>query len=256
MARADRDARTRNDAACARCHTTWGALNEPERKPPAQMGALGIGCAACHAVHPPSKDARVGRVCTAALPRDADVPGLIDGHVPAAAAKSRVCLTCHTPTKDEAFPSASTAALWLGRGGLDPETGSPLDGPAPHDAVAGGCIGCHRGGPDGLGKGTNHGFAADATACAACHAPKGDPTLSGRAHALWTRFGTSATTDVATPDIAHATPTSLDRSTPKGRALYDLALVVEDARGVAAHNAPYARRLLDAAERTLTGGAR
>ena len=51
MARSDADPRTR-DAACARCHTTWGFLGRNDWRPPDEVGAFGIACAACHAVHP------------------------------------------------------------------------------------------------------------------------------------------------------------------------------------------------------------
>jgi hypothetical protein len=47
----------------------------------------------------------------------------------------------------------------------------------------------------------------------------------------------------------------LDRATPLGRAAWDVALVLEDP-AAAAHNAPYARLLLAAAERALNEGGR
>ena len=58
MARADRDARAGADRACARCHTTWGFLANAsaeaariDRRPPVEVGPVGVTCAACHAVH-------------------------------------------------------------------------------------------------------------------------------------------------------------------------------------------------------------
>jgi mono/diheme cytochrome c family protein len=264
MSRADADPRTRDDT-CARCHTTWGFLDQPERRPPAHAGEAGIGCAACHAVHPEHREegaTTVGRVCAAALPREVAVPAALEGRVPNTAAKSRVCLPCHTPDGDGG-PASSAAALWLGHGGLDPETGAPLDGEGPHAAVEGGCVGCHRSGPDGLGKGASHGFHADQAACAGCHAPKTEDVAAFRAQAqalferlsdsTIARAGAGDTTGSAGTgrDPPHATPRRFDRSTPRGRALHDVLLVLED-RGAVAHNAPYARRLLDAAERALS----
>jgi hypothetical protein len=252
MSRADADPRTR-DGACARCHTTWGFLDQPERQPPAHAGPAGIGCAACHAVHPEHKDTTVGRVCAAALPRDAVVPALLEGRVPQAASKSLVCLSCHAPDGD-GVPAATSAALWLGRGGLDPETGAPLDaaeGETPHASVESGCIGCHRGGPDGFGKGASHGFRSDETACAGCHAPKPrDEAVQKLAEDLFVRLSGPAVASSGTAGPAHATERRVDLATPRGRALHDVLLVLED-RGAAAHNAPYARRLLAAAGRAL-----
>jgi hypothetical protein len=253
MSRADADPRTRDDA-CARCHTTWGFLAQPERRPPAHAGPTGIGCAACHAVHPEQKDTTVGRVCAAALPRDVAVPPLLRGLFPGTAAKSRVCLPCHTPEGDGA-PAASSAAIWLGRGGLDPETGAPLDGESPHAAVDGGCVGCHRAGPDGLGKGASHGFHGDEAACAGCHAPKTEDAAGLRAQAqglLERLIGSTTTVAGSGANPSHATPRRIDFTSPRGRALHDVLLVLED-RGATAHNAPYARRLLTAAGRALEG---
>jgi hypothetical protein len=48
----------------------------------------------------------------------------------------------------------------------------------------------------------------------------------------------------------HAHGLHLDRSTPLGRALWNVALVLEDP-AADVHNAPYARKLLDAAEAIL-----
>jgi hypothetical protein len=48
----------------------------------------------------------------------------------------------------------------------------------------------------------------------------------------------------------HASGARIDRGTPVGRALWDVLLVLEDP-AAAAHNGPYARALLDAAELAL-----
>jgi hypothetical protein len=251
MARADGSPRARREAACARCHTTSGfltAVGTPERAPvdrraPDGVGPVGISCSACHAVHDPKRP-QAARGLLRATP----VPALLTG----AGAAESVCLPCHTPDATDARPSASAAALWLGRGGLDPATGAPLTGAPLHAGIAGGCVGCHRGGPDGLERGASHGFRAPASTCTPCHGqgPPASTDVRARAEQLWRGL---RKTDSITP--AHADPTvSIDRRTARGRAAWNLLLVLED-RGAGAHNARYARALLDAAASVLDGGA-
>ncbi len=245
MARADGNPRARSERACARCHTTWGFLESvgtPERqpvdrRPPDDVGLVGITCSACHAVH----DAK--RPGARRLLRTTPTPALLTG----AGAANSVCLPCHTPDGDAAdvAPSASAAALWLGRGGLDPATGAPLTGGAPHAGVAGGCIGCHRAGPDNVERGAGHAFRAPASVCASCH-PQRTPSedIRARAQQLW-----RALRKTAPPAPAHAhegEAVRVDRRTPLGRATWDLLLVLEDP-AAGAHNARYAQALLDAA---------
>jgi hypothetical protein len=258
MARADRDPRAAREPACARCHTTWGFLaasrgadaSAPvDRRPPAEVGGVGITCAACHAVHDPASTGRTPR-----LLRATPVPAVLAGaplHD-----RSRVCLGCHAPEPGEGAPSASAAALWAGRGGLDPATGRALEAPAVHGAVAGGCVGCHRSGPEGLERGGNHSFVARRADCASCHA-KGLPQddLAARARALWATLPATARGEGEGAGPPHArTAVRFDRGTPLGRAAWNISLVLED-RAAAAHNAPYARQLLAAAERALNGRA-
>jgi hypothetical protein len=189
--------------------------------------ADGIACAACHAVHAP------GQRPAPALLRETTTPG-----VPASAGRGALCLSCHAPSNDGA------SAVWLGRGGLDPRTGASLAGPAPHAAIEGGCVACHRG-PDGGGRGSGHTFAASAAACRGCHGPlERDAGLRDRALRLWTALGNAA------PQPPHASGTAIDRATPRGRAAWNVRLVLEDP-AAAAHNPRYARRLLDAAEQVL-----
>jgi len=241
MARADRDPRAGSEPACARCHTTWGflaAVATPERAPvdrgpPAGVGPLGIGCSACHAVHDP-KHAGAAR-----LLRKTPLPALLAG------AANNVCLSCHAPDPRDARPTASAAALWLGRGGLDPASGAPITGAAPHAGIPGGFVGCHRAGPDGVERGASHGFRAPASVCVPCHGaapPSGD--VRDRARQLWRRL---ATRDLTGP--AHARTDdglAVDRGTPRGRATWNLLLVLEDP-AAGAHNRRYAGALLDAA---------
>src|SRR6185503_16115716 len=197
MARADRDARTRAPA-CARCHTTWGFLagartsfvSAPvDRRPPDEVGAVGITCAACHAVHDPEAARRGAQPPQRGLLRAPPTPALAllaGTALPPDAERSRVCLGCHAPDAADGAPAASATALWLGRGGLDPATGRPLEGPAPHATIAGGCVGGHRSGAAGLERGAGHGFVATRAGCAACHTggvPEDD--LAAKARALW-----------------------------------------------------------------------
>jgi hypothetical protein len=249
MARSDADPRTRV-APCARCHTTWGFLGEGARKPDDAAAPAGVTCAACHAVHPTRTAAEsvIGATCTAALRRETPRPAVLEGALAPSADKSAACLSCHAPDPGDGAPSASAAVLWAGRGGLDPATGAALVGASPHGAVTGGCIGCHRAGPEGLGRGSEHGFAARADACVACHAEKKDPEIRKRAVSLW-ESATNSTVDVV-GSPPHASARRLDQSTPRGRALWDVALVLEDP-AVDRHDASYARALLDAAARFL-----
>jgi hypothetical protein len=267
MARADRQPRAARTPACARCHTTWGFLAtlDPEaakvdRRPPSEVGPVGITCAACHAVHD-----HTGGGAAPPLLRPTRRPALLaDVALPASAAKSLICLTCHTPEVGDAgaegdgIPTASAAALWLGRGGLDPATGAALNGPAAHAAVAGGCIACHRAGPTTVDHGAGHAFAVDHAACPSCHTRGLPPTedLRARAQGLWRAQALADVRQQQAPVAdhddrpPHARAARLDRATPLGRAAWNVALVLEDP-AAAAHNAPYARLLLVAAEQTL-----
>ena len=260
MARADHDPRAATDRACARCHTTWGFLARVtpdaasiDRRPPADVGPVGVTCAACHAVHEHGVGAHVGATGVALL-RAVPRPALLGGAaVPAPVEKSQVCLGCHTPDEADGAPAASAAALWLGRGGLDPATGAALPGPTPHGALAGGCVGCHQSGP-AVERGAGHAFVAGNATCGRCHAkalPVDD--LGARARALMTLWRARAGGGELVGDgPPHALAPRLDRATPLGRAAWDLSLVLEDP-AASAHNAPYARMLLAAAERTLNG---
>jgi hypothetical protein len=242
MARADQNLRARSERACARCHTTAGfleAVATPERAPvdrraPDGVGAVGIGCAACHAVHDPKTPG------APRLLRATPTPALLTG------AASSVCLPCHTPDAGDTRPGASAAALWLGRGGLDPATGAPLTGSAVHAGVAGGCIGCHRAGPDNLERGAGHGFRAPTSVCASCHPPRTPTTdLRAWAQALW-RALRKHETPLPPHAAGDADGVRVDRRTPLGRAAWNVLLVLEDP-AAAAHNARYADALLASA---------
>lgn len=244
MSRSDADPRVSADPACARCHTTWGFLGTPERRPPPDAPPGGIACAACHSVHPHSPESApsAGR-CEESLARKPEVPTVLVGSVPAAADRSRVCLACHTASPGDGAPSGTAANLWLGLGGLHPVSGEPLSGPSPDAFISGGCVGCHRTGPTDLARGATHGFRATRTAPA-------NPKLAERARSLWARAGSPGIAAADAPGPAHASRPKVATTTPRERALWDLALVLEDP-AADAHNAPYAERLLEAAESVL-----
>jgi hypothetical protein len=259
MARSDRDPHAGIEQACARCHTTSGFLAQQGARADALAVAgskrrvaepIGITCAACHAVHDPAPAGT-----PPALLRPVRMPTLLaDQPVDP---RSRVCTPCHTPGVDETAPSASAAALIAGRGGINPSTGVPLEGPAPHGRVDGGCVACHRAGPSGLERGAGHAFAADRDACRRCHPNLDDEApreLRGRAQMLWAKLEPRVTTPLRfrrSPDRPpHASPPKLDPKTPLGRAARNVLLVLEDP-AAAEHNLPYARKLLDASERWI-----
>jgi hypothetical protein len=191
----------------------------------------------------------VGATCAAALAREAPPPALFEGALAKGAQKSDICLACHAPAPGDGAPSASAAAIWAGRGGVDPATGSPLNGVSQHGSVTGGCVGCHRSGPPGLGRGAGHAFAARSDDCAGCHAERSDPSIRERAVSLWAREVGAANKPPA-PEPPHAGRVKIDRAAPRGRAVWNVALVLEDP-AADRHNAPYARALLDAAEQIL-----
>lgn len=267
MARADRDPRARSDAACTPCHTTWGLLREiaPTGKdgeahagvPPAGVGTIGIGCAACHAVHDAAGPTEPRR----GLLRAPRLSPMFDAVPEEARARSATCFGCHAPRDGARLAQASAAALWAGRGGVDPEMGTPLSGPSPHLSVEGGCVACHRQGPEEIERGRSHGFQANRHRCASCHAEPGralswddeGARMEKEAQSLWDdliRLGAlTAPTRAAGPP--HATMTAArEAPAPLTRAAFDLSLLLED-RGFLAHNLPYARVLLEKAKQTI-----
>lgn len=242
MSRADADPRIAGNAACARCHTTWGFLGSDARRPPEDAGPIGISCAACHSVHPHGGGGSPapGR-CEEALARQRQTPALLAGATPSGSTRGQICLPCHTPSVEEGTPSATAAALWLGRGGLNPEDGEALNGPALASAEAADCLACHHDGPANLDHGAGHAFVARRTAS--------DPGVARRARALWERLS-AADGKPAEGGPPHALERRIDRSTKEGRARWNVALVLEDP-AADVHNPAYAGRLLDAAEAAI-----
>jgi hypothetical protein len=241
MARASEPAAAREGAACARCHTTAGFLasigvRKPDTLAPPDP-SVGVACAACHAPH----SAHTGDKILRAPP----APTTASGRALAERApSSALCAACHAPAPDEAFPSASAALVWLGQAELP--GGKELAGPSPHAGVEGGCVGCHGG-----TRPTEHSFRADPARCTPCHEGgvaehpgAGGKTVEQRARDLWTKLGGAAG---KTLHAGTSTPAAGDRA----RALYEVALVLEDP-AAGTHNAPFARRLLDDAEQAVS----
>lgn len=250
MARSDRNERARTDASCVNCHTGWAAVSMASR-PPAHVEPFGIGCATCHDVHPEGG-------ATAGLLRALALPKLLQALPAATLGKSTVCLSCHTPTEQRNQPPQATAAsIWLGRGGLDPVSGGPLESVSPHDKVPGGCVGCHSGSG---GRGGNHSFAVPSSACVGCHAsPPRTRAVAERARVLWDRIAEAAQlAPRSNTEPVHASITlpgrshGLDQNTPLGRAGWNVLLVLEDP-AADRHNGLYADRLLQSAEAVLNG---
>ena len=272
MARADQDPRSRLDRACTPCHTTWGFLREldarhddqtTDRSPPTRVGAVGIACAACHAVH----EGSTGSESRPSLLRVPHLAAMFDDVPAEARTRSATCLACHAPRGGARLAQASAAALWAGRAGVDPETGAPLIGPSPHFSVQGGCVGCHRDGPDDIEHGQNHGFRANPRRCTSCHDSAQNVTWSDerakiekQTRDLWgdllAAAGSTRESAASPLDPPHAkTAPVVDAETPLGRAAYDLSLLLED-RGFLAHNLPYARLLLEAVKKPIENASR
>ena len=168
-ARRRRPARARRARLRALPHDGRGFLetvSTPERQPVDRRTPDGVGPVGHQLQRVPRRSrSDSGRRRPARLLRDTPVPAMLAGTRGEASASPATPPTPPTPR-----PSASAAALWLGRGGLDPATGAPLTGAPLHAGIAGGCVGCHRAGPDDVERGAGHGFRAPASVCAPCHA--------------------------------------------------------------------------------------
>jgi hypothetical protein len=266
MGHADSSPAARNQPACARCHTAWGAVGRPA--PPSDVAGFGISCSTCHDVHPHGAGASRGQgsgVRDQRAAADADTPshgGLLrDFALPATLPNppasfhgvSKVCIACHAPSSSTLRPEASAAALVAGQGGVQPETGAPFTLAAPHAAAPKGCLSCHDSGPDGLLLGQSHGFRASEQGCARCHdAPKPrDASIAQRARQLLARLDPQHSSgDVGRP--WHASYQQLLPTPQQTRALYNVLLVLEDP-AADVHHPSYARALLDSAERLAPG---
>jgi hypothetical protein len=257
MGHADSSARVRNEPACARCHTAWGAVGRPA--PPHDIEPFGLTCATCHDVHPHGTHARsAGAAAKANAPsyagllRDFPLPQTLPNPPVSFQGVSRVCISCHAPSSNTLRPEASAAAIIAGQGGLEPETGAPLTLATPHAAAPKGCLSCHDSGPEGLVLGKTHGFRATQESCARCHSPKSrDPAIAQRARQLLARLDPEHSAgDVGTP--WHASYERLMPTPSRTRAVRNVLLVLEDP-AADVHAPGYARALLDAAERLAPG---
>ena len=124
-------------------------------------------------------------------------------------------------------------------------------------------MGCHmRGSSAARPDGSGHAFRAGAAVCAGCNQdgtqeeqPSPAGRISARAAAIWLRLEHLGVVPSrgAAPPHALATPEARPISEPLARAERNARLVLEDPAAWV-HNGPYARALLDEAERALEVG--
>jgi hypothetical protein len=156
--------------------------------------------------------------------------------------RSSACIYCHTPRQAS---GPSSAAIWAGRGAIDPLTLLPLLGPAPHASVPGGCLGCHGSDRADPVHGSGHTFRATRRRCLECHAEReASPNLFERARRLLEAYGVGPRSEIP-PHASNDEPDTI-----RERALALARFVLED-RGAAVHNPRYAEALLDRAEQIL-----
>jgi hypothetical protein len=239
MSRAGRADGLDADRRCASCHTTDGFLYgiTDAEGAPREVTMEGLGCAACHAPH----DEDPGP----ALLRTRPLPPILDGvETTLAEHPSRICTGCHAPTEGFDLPTASATALLVGRGGFDAE-GGPLDAPAPHVSLGGGCLACHGSADANVERGGGHSFAVSPEVCAGCHEGRDfreeRQAIRARAIALFERAG---------PAGSRVEARGAELASARARARWNVALVRFD-RGAYAHAGPGATALLDAAEAML-----
>jgi hypothetical protein len=186
------------------------------------------------------------------------LPEAFDAVPAEARARSGPCIVCHASDGSRDLARASAAAIWVGRGGVDVESGAPLTGSAPHLGVPGGCVGCHATGPTENHSGKNHAFRADLARCASCHREppaKDGASLEREARELWQRLLDLGVVEVAStrspPRPVHAA-SRLGRTSRASlaRAAIDLSLLLEDP-AAAVHNLGYATRLLEASRKAI-----
>lgn len=256
MAQSDHDVRTRT-AVCARCHTTGGFLNALGVRPRKDLSrapddqGVGIACAACHAPHGAHRANGLLRATQAAPSLAA--PKWLN------LAPSALCTRCHAPLPEESHPSASSAAIWLGRVRMPQALGgSIIEGPAPHAALPGGCMACHGASPDSLRRTTHHGFGVNRAICAGCHDKIGTPwatssELNEQASRLLAELNAACEAQpLPLQDDSHpASPIPSCRTSQNAaQARYSLSLVKEDpAAGI--HNRPFVQQLLEEGRRAL-----
>jgi hypothetical protein len=244
MSRAGRADGLDTDPRCASCHTTDGFLHglTDAEGAPREVTMEGLGCATCHAPH----DEDPGP----ALLRTRPLPPILEGvETTLAEHPSRICTGCHAPAEGFDLPTASATALLIGRGGYAAD-GSPLEAPAPHASLGGGCLACHGSAEAEVERGGGHSFAVSPEVCAGCHEGRDfheeRRALRARAVALFERAGPVGSRSEAKDGAP---------SSARARARWNAALVRFD-RGAHAHAGPGASALLDAAEAALGAGTR
>jgi len=169
MGHADAAPAVRSDAACARCHTAWGALGRAA--PPAEAPPAGITCPTCHDAHPHGKTGIAAVAASAATPSAAPTHGgllralaLPANATGAAAIILRREPRVHRPvTRRPATrcgPKPAPPRSWPGKAASSRKTGAAITLAGPHSADARGCLSCHDSGPDELVLGKSHGFRA------------------------------------------------------------------------------------------------
>lgn len=256
MGHADAHPRARSEPACARCHTTWGALGRA--MPDDVSESFGLACATCHDVHPHPKPGHAPAPAVTPGPthggllRDFPLPASLRQPPPSFRGVSRVCISCHAPSGSSLRPEASAAAIVAGQAGVEPATGEPLELPPVHAQGPKGCLTCHASGPPELVLGKSHAFRVEPATCARCHAPKPrDPTLLQRAERLRVRLDREPPGDAGGVP-PHALPHSDLRALDQARALANVLLVLEDP-AADVHHPAYAKLLLDSAEHVASG---
>lgn len=237
---------------CARCHTGWGALGR--KQAPENVEAAGITCSTCHDVHPhgTGHDARATEA-TESLLRNLPLPETLPGAPASFSGVSRVCVSCHAPTSNTLRPEASAAAIVAGLGGFEPLSGEPLVLQSPHASHAKGCLSCHDSGQSELQLGKSHGFRATEATCGRCHqqTPQRDPGLTRRAQQLLAQLD-PARSSGSLDQPWHARYELVLPTPQQTRALRNVLMVLEDP-AADVHHPAYAKSLLDAAERFLSG---
>ncbi len=207
---------------CNGCHTTAGFLvrigasSKPRQAP--QELSHGLSCQTCHAAHAPRSAAKLLRLPD--YPKGFPKPDK-------APTTARVCIACHASQSG----GPGQASLMFARApGIKP----------PHAELV--CTDCH-GARDERPRGASHDFAVRVSVCSRCHEPPvmeqrpPEGSIAERAKALWEKRVRRPLPTAALPAHASELP----------EVARWLGLILDD-HGAAAHNAPYARAMLDALE--------
>ena len=207
---------------CSGCHTTAGFLirigasSKPRQAPREQ--SHGLSCQTCHAAHAPKAAAQLLRLPD--YPKGFPKPE----KAPTAA---RVCIACHA---SQSGGPGQASLMFAQAPGVKP----------PHAQLV--CTDCH-GARDDSPKGASHDFAVRVSVCSRCHEPPvmekrpEEGSIAERAQALWKKRVRRPLPTAARPAHAQELP----------EVARWLSLILDD-HGAAAHNAPYARAMLDALE--------